>query len=154
MGTTDETQNNTENEEQTSQESGDTTVATNETTNTEDSSQKDDAMEVEPISSVATYGEYAAVAVDGDLAAGKKVVLFFHAGRCPSCRRAHKNITKHISELPGDVAVYKVDYDDSKELRQKYGVTSQHTFVEIDADHNLVARFSGGGVDQIKNLFQ
>jgi hypothetical protein len=36
-----------------------------------------------------------------------------------------------------------VDYDNSDELKKKYGVTYQHTLVQVDKDGNLIKKWSG-----------
>lgn len=73
-----------------------------------------------------------------------KVVLFFRATWCPSCRTIDKDIRKHLNEIPENLKILDVDYDNSSELKQKYGVTTQHTFVQVDKDGNLITKWSGG----------
>jgi hypothetical protein len=36
-----------------------------------------------------------------------------------------------------------VNYDNSTALKQKYAVTYQHTFVQVDKDGNLIKKWSG-----------
>lgn len=80
-----------------------------------------------------TNGPYAGYSEEGIAAAqGKKKVLFFYANWCPSCRQQDANLAQSASQIPSDLAIFKVDFDSSVELRQKYGVTLQHTFVEVD----------------------
>ena len=62
-------------------------------------------------------------------------VLFFTAEWCPSCIIAQKNIEEFKSTIPTDVMIVAVDYDQNKELREKYAVNKQHTFVLLDCDH-------------------
>lgn len=69
------------------------------------------------------------------------VVLFFHAPWCSTCQEANKNFEN--SQPPKGLTVLKVDYDSSTDLKQKYGVTYQHTFVEVDSKGNLVKKWSG-----------
>ncbi len=68
----------------------------------------------------------------------KITVLNFYAPRCPSCRAAHTNILNQVDQLPANVQILNVDYDTNANLRQKYGVTSQHTFVLIDRNGNAI----------------
>ena len=75
------------------------------------------------------------------LASGKNVILFFHAKWCPTCKVADANFLKET--VPADTIVLKVDYDMSTELKQKYGVTSQHTFVSLNTDETLKKKSSG-----------
>jgi len=86
-----------------------------------------------------TYETYSTTAVDQALADGKKVALFFHASRCPSCRSLDKDISTS-NELPENTIVFKVDYDTQTDLKTQYGVTSQHTIVLIDENKNLVQK--------------
>lgn len=61
--------------------------------------------------------------------AGTKI-LFFHAPWCPQCRQAEESIKS--TTLPENLTIIKVDYDSRQDLRQKYGVTLQTTFVKVD----------------------
>lgn len=61
--------------------------------------------------------------------AGTKI-LFFHAPWCPQCRQAEESIKS--TTLPDNLTIIKVDYDSRQDLRQKYGVTLQTTFVKVD----------------------
>lgn len=72
------------------------------------------------------------------------VVLFFRAGWCPSCRTLDLDIKKNMSSIPSSLAILDVDYDNSTALKQKYGVTYQHTLVQVDKDGNLIKKWSGG----------
>lgn len=64
-------------------------------------------------------------------------LIFFHAQWCPQCRQLDEDIKK--SAIPNDVTIFKVDYDSSQELRQKYDVTLQTTIVRVDQDGNKLA---------------
>jgi thiol-disulfide isomerase/thioredoxin len=99
-----------------------------------DTMMKDDMMKVK--GSYETYApEKVAWAKKG------KVVLFFHAGWCPTCKAADTAIT--TSAIPEGVFILKTDYDTYTALKQKYGVTYQHTFVQVDAEGNQVVKWSG-----------
>lgn len=64
-------------------------------------------------------------------------VLFFYAPWCPQCRSIEKGI--NAESLPDGVAFFKVDYDSRQDLRKKYGVTLQTTFIVLD-DRGTVAK--------------
>ena len=83
-------------------------------------------------SAVATY------AAQGD------VVLFFRASWCPGCRALNADITKNIESGPAGLTILDVDYDAATALRQQYGVTTQHTLVQVAADGTLIKKWSGG----------
>lgn len=71
------------------------------------------------------------------------VVLFFHASWCPSCRGLNADIEKNIGSIPAGVTILKTDYDTQTELKKKYGVTYQHTLVQVDKDGNMLKKWSG-----------
>ncbi len=107
----------------------------------EETTEQDDTSIIQTTDANAwLYANYSQVAVDEALADGKKVALFFHATRCPSCRNLDKEINQNLNELPEGTALFKLDYDVETELRQQYGVTMQHTIVVIDADKNEVEK--------------
>lgn len=85
-----------------------------------------------------------------DMYAGSDVVLFFAADWCPTCQEATANLEADPAAIPAGLAIVRVDYDNSDELKRKYGVTVQHTFVQVDADGNEVAKWNGSvTADQI-----
>src|SRR3989344_4554167 len=77
-------------------------------------------------------------------AATGKVVLFFRAGWCPTCKALDADIRSHLKDIPAEVTILDVDYDNSTALKQKYGVTYQHTLVQVDASGNQITKWSGG----------
>jgi thiol-disulfide isomerase/thioredoxin len=72
-----------------------------------------------------------------------KVVLFFKADWCPVCKALDTNIRANLSNIPKGVSVLIVNYDNSTDLKKKYGVTYQHTFVQVDKNGNQIAKWSG-----------
>jgi thiol-disulfide isomerase/thioredoxin len=106
--------------------------------------QKDGAMMDKPMESAMMGGQY--VAYDAaKLAFAKegKVVLFFRASWCPTCRALDADIRTNQSQIPKNVLILDVDYDKSAELKKQYGVTYQHTLVQVDADGKMIAKWSG-----------
>ena len=79
--------------------------------------------------------------------AGTKVVYFFHAPWCPTCRATEKAIAR--DGIPAGLTVVKVDFDSEDDLRRQYGVTTQHTFVQVDPSGAEVAKWTGseGGAE-------
>jgi len=73
------------------------------------------------------------------------VVLFFHASWCPSCRGLNASIEGNLKSIPEGVTILKADYDKETELKKKYGVTYQHTLVQVDKEGNMIKKWSGGG---------
>ncbi len=72
---------------------------------------------------------------------GTKVVYFFHAQWCPDCRATEKALLS--SGVPHGLTVVKVDFDTETALRQKYGVTQQHTFVQVGTDGAALGKWTG-----------
>ena len=83
-----------------------------------------------------------------------KVVLFFRAGWCPTCRTLDADIRANLKNIPSDVTILDVDYDNSTVLKQKYGVTYQHTLVQVDASGEQITKWSGVMTlaDVLKNI--
>ena len=79
---------------------------------------------------VGRYADY----VDGNTRehAYRKTILFFYAPWCGDCQAFDKVLRE--GPIPAGVQILKVDYDSRQDLRQKYGVTKQSTFVELDDD--------------------
>ena len=100
-------------------------------------------------STEATYVTYSEEALAQAHANGKRPVLFFHASWCPTCKALNDELNEKISTLPSDVVILKTDYDTYTELKQKYGVTIQHTLVQVDTQGNEVSKWVGGNVDTI-----
>ncbi len=69
------------------------------------------------------------------------VVLFFNASWCPTCKATVESLD--ADGVPAGLTVVSVDYDAANDLRTQYGVTVQHTFVQVDAQGNEVAKFTG-----------
>ena len=90
---------------------------------------------------VGTYEDY--VASKLAQASGGKVVLFFKANWCPTCRGVDADITANAGAIPEGIHILKINYDASDALKAKYGVTYQHTFVQVDASGNLIKKWSG-----------
>ncbi|WP_377644643.1 thioredoxin family protein [Oryzobacter terrae] len=79
--------------------------------------------------------------------AGTTVVYFFHAPWCPTCRATEKAIGR--DGIPAGLTPVKVDFDTENDLRKKYGVTTQHTFVQVDPSGAELAKWTGsiGGAE-------
>lgn len=73
-----------------------------------------------------------------------KVVLFFNASWCPTCKAVDADIKASLGDIPANTLILSVDYDSSKDLKAKYGVTTQHTFVQVDASGNSLTKWVGG----------
>ncbi len=100
-------------------------------------------------------GSYVAYSADKiKLAETGKVVLFFRASWCPTCRGLDADIKANMNKIPADVTILDVNYDNSAELKKKYGVTYQHTLVQVDSNGGQIAKWSSSPTlsDIVKNI--
>jgi thiol-disulfide isomerase/thioredoxin len=111
------------------------------------------AQDQSPTSLSPNYIEHTPSAVADAASQGKKVVLFFYAPWCPFCKAAQEDIVKRITEIPENIVIIRTDYDSSTDLKKKYGITYQHTFVQVDGEGNQITIWNGGDLDEIiKNV--
>lgn len=108
----------------------------------------DEAMMAKPGTYEAYDASRLAMAADG------KVVLFFRASWCPTCRALDADIKKNLSAIPADVTILDVDYDRYADLKKRYGITTQHTLVQVDADGKELGKWVGsaGLAEIVKNV--
>ena len=71
------------------------------------------------------------------------VVLFFHATWCPTCKQLADDINANVERIPSDVRILLVNFDTATDLKQKYGVTLQHTLVQVNAAGGETERWVG-----------
>ena len=99
------------------------------------------------------YISYSKTAFDN--ASSTRRVLFFYASWCPTCIAADTNISQNLDKIPSDVTLIKVNYNDpetdqeEKDLAKKYGITYQHTFVQIDSEGNEITKWNGGEIEEL-----
>ncbi|MFM2383964.1 MAG: hypothetical protein RIQ72_536 [Candidatus Parcubacteria bacterium] len=123
---------------------------------TEDMMKKDETSMMDKSETVVKAGTYEAYSADKIAKAEQgKVIIFFHASWCPSCRGLNAGIESNLASIPENVTILKADYDKETELKKKYGVTSQHTLVQVDKDGNMIKKWSGGSsLDSIVSKIQ
>ncbi len=98
------------------------------------------------------YAAYSKAAFDA--AGSKKRVYFFHAKWCPSCKVADAAFSANPDKIPEGAVVFKTDYDTETELKNKFGITYQHTFVFVDASGNEIKKWNGGGPTELQANIQ
>lgn len=76
-------------------------------------------------------------------------ILFFYASWCPTCRPADADFQANKDKLPEDVVLFRVNYDTETELKEKYNITYQHTFVQVDENGSEIARWNGGQISEL-----
>lgn len=84
-----------------------------------------------------------------------KRVLYFFANWCPTCKVADESFNENKAKIPENIEIIKINYNDSetdeedKKLARKYGITYQHTFVQIDENGNEITKWNGGGFEEL-----
>ena len=62
------------------------------------------------------------------------------------------NISSSVVAVYAILQILNIDYDTNQALRKKYGVTSQHTFILIDNNSNLVDK--AGWLDTVSEIIK
>lgn len=80
-------------------------------------------------------------------------VLFFHANWCPTCTAFEAKVLSE--EIPENIKILKVDFDTNSELRKKYNILTQTSFVLVDNDGTLLKRWVWGqNIDDVVEQLQ
>ena len=111
---------------------------------TDDSAMEDDAaMDGEAaMSADGAWIDYSAYDSDPATYHGSgDVVLFFNASWCPTCQASVRSLD--ADGVPAGLTVVSVDYDRATDLKRQYGVTVQHTYVQVDQDGTELAKWTG-----------
>ncbi len=101
----------------------------------------EDSAAMDTDTEVASETSYSSF-TDGVIGNGETSVLFFHATWCPACKKNDGLLTSWYNAEDFGRSVYKLDFDTATELRKKYGVNGQDTFVLIDGSGNEIERVS------------
>ncbi len=101
---------------------------------------------VEEPETVVTGGKYVSYS-DALVGISAHTVIYFHADWCPTCVRLEKDIQS--GTIPNDLNILKADFDTSKELKKKYGVTSQTTLIHVSPEGELIKKWVGGDLEDI-----
>lgn len=104
-------------------------------------------------SSSAKLVNYSENTFEEEIMEGRNVV-YFAATWCPTCKALNDELAEDISSLPSDLTIIKADYDEEVALKQEYGITIQHTLVQVDENGKEITRWSGGGIETIQAELQ
>lgn len=97
------------------------------------------------------FVEYSSSVITNATQNNGKALLFFHANWCPTCRAAEKDILANLEQIPDNLTIIKVDYDTENDLKKKYDITYQHTFVQVDQNGKVITQWNGGNLSEILN---
>ena len=118
----------------------------NEATTDENSTEND----TETQTTQSNYIDYSEAAVNASLASENHTVLFFHAPWCPTCKAAEKDFLANPDTLrENKINIIKTDFDTQLNLRKKYSVALQHTFILLDEDKNAIKKWGGGNTTMV-----
>ena len=96
------------------------------------------------------YISYETYQGSGENYSDNDVVLFFNASWCSTCKVARENFEATLDQIPSNLTIVLVDFDENVELKKQYGVTVQHTFVQIDNQGEELKKWSGSvSVDEV-----
>jgi len=76
-------------------------------------------------------------------------ILYFHAEWCPTCQATMVSFQARWPEVQPGLTVIIADYDAETELKARYGVTYQNTFVQVAADGSRIQSWNGGGIEAL-----
>lgn len=106
----------------------------------------DEVMEKnEDAAMMSDHGAYVTLADfenDPEKYSDTKNVYFFHASWCPTCRAIDEDIRSDVGQIPAGTTIIKTDFDSETSLRQKFGVTTQYTFVQVDSNGEEINQWS------------
>ena len=97
----------------------------------------------EPLFDVPGYLKYSETNLSNAKQKGKTVLFFAATTWCQTCVALEKEIIERSGEIPKDVTILKVDYDNNRTMKQKYGVITQHTLIFLDKNGKEINRLIG-----------
>lgn len=97
-----------------------------------------------------SYNDYTATAMEEARTGGRTIVLFFYNGWDASSVNLDKSINMNLSRLPDNTSIFKIDTLD-KELTNLYKVQKPDTIIVLDANGNEIKR-AQWGIYKIEDL--
>jgi len=85
------------------------------------------------------------------LAAAGPTIVYFHAVWCPTCQATMTAFQARWPEVQPGLTLVIADYDAESELKARYGVTYQNTYVQVDANADKMQIWNGGGIEALNS---
>ncbi|PJA55387.1 hypothetical protein CO165_03825 [Candidatus Roizmanbacteria bacterium CG_4_9_14_3_um_filter_33_18] len=89
------------------------------------------------------YKEYSEQNFRFSKAHGKTVLFFAATTWCSNCVALEKEIKERITEIPKDIIILKVDYDNDKTMKTKYAIIMQTSLILLDNNGKEINRWIG-----------
>jgi len=82
-----------------------------------------------------------------------KLIYFFKTDWCFACKVVSADARANLNLIPSDVVFVELDFDTENELRERYQVTLQTTFVQVDKDGNKINMWRADNIkDALKGI--
>jgi thiol:disulfide interchange protein len=91
-----------------------------------------------------TYVDYSPTTQAAAQQQGTTVLFFAATEWCQTCSALEAEILEKSDQIPAQVTILKVDYDNDSAMKSRYGVTTQHTLIVLDKSGSEVKRWVGG----------
>lgn len=76
---------------------------------------------------------------EGVIGNGEKSLLFFQAGWCSKCQEKEEFLKNLYENEQIEISTYKIDYDESEDLKKQFKIIQQDAFVLIDGDGEVIS---------------
>lgn len=83
------------------------------------------------------YQVYSEEKFDAALKAGKNVALFFYSASSDISTRVDKDLANNSTLIGEDNIVFRVDFDENADLKDKYEVKKENTTVYLNSDTSI-----------------
>ncbi|SFZ86417.1 Thioredoxin [Devosia enhydra] len=85
------------------------------------------------------------------IAAQGPAIVYFHAEWCPTCRATMVSFRGRWPEVQPGITLIIADYDTETDLKTRYGVTYQNTYVQVGVNGEKLQIWNGGGIDALNS---
>lgn len=107
-----------------------------------------------PLAAHGFYEQYSKAAVEQAQFTARHVVFFSFSPDCVECVALDKEITKRVTELPGDVSLFKVTTANEPAMAEKYGFTSGPEFQAVGSNGSGIKKWTSATFDDLLTQLQ